>query len=176
MAILPIIKDDISILTKKSEEFDFTNPPYDPSQLAHDLVDTMHDKNGLGLAAIQCNIPYQVFVMRGVEQAFALFNPRILSYGKEDVVLEEACLSFPGLVMKIKRPNAVKVRFWGPNGEVQIQEFAGLTARIIQHECLHLRGNLYWEGISKLKMSNAIKKAKKLGYDYEGKGLLKFCS
>src|ERR1017187_6364421 len=104
MTILPIIQNDIMTLTKVSEEWDFAAPPMDASKLSHDLMETLYDAKGLGLAAVQCGIPYRVFAMRGSPENFVFFNPKIVMPGTELIKLEEGCLSFPGLIVEIKRP------------------------------------------------------------------------
>ena len=78
--ILTILKETSPILRQRCEEFDFSNPPCDPIQLAKDLNDTMIAADGLGLSANQVGLPYRVFVMR-IEnnEPFALFNPKIVS-------------------------------------------------------------------------------------------------
>lgn len=174
MTVLEIVKRDFEKLTKPSEAFDFANPQMDPQELATNLVETMYENNGLGLAAIQVGIPLRVFAMRGSPMNFVLFNPRVVMPSDEYVILEEACLSWPGLVFKINRPKHVRVRFAGPNGEVVSHTFSGMTARVVQHEITHLDGEVFWAGVKKYRVEKAIKKAKKLGYDYEGQGLLKF--
>ena len=167
MTILPIIKQDILTLTKLSEDFDFDKPPQDPIELATNLVDTMLDAKGLGLAAIQCNIPYRVFAMRGNvnekgnPEMFCFFNPRIVAYGGEIIKLEEGCLSFPGLIVEIKRPKDVRFRFTLPNGQTDTRMFTGITARVIQHEMDHLDGKLFYNLANKYKRNLAFKQQTK---------------
>lgn len=161
MTILPIVKQDIMALTKVSEEFDFDNPSQDPIALAHDLVQTMLDAQGLGLAAIQVGIPIRAFAMRGEPQMLCFFNPRIVAYGPEIVKLEEGCLSFPGLVVEIRRPRDIRLRFTLPNGETNTQTYTGMTARVIQHELDHLDGVLFYNRANKYKRGKALKEQAK---------------
>ena len=160
------------ILTTKTETFDFENPPCDINQLSLDLIETMNFYKGIGLSANQIGLPYRVFVMRA-EIPFVCFNPRIVMPGSEQVTLDEACLSVPGLIAKITRPRHIKVRFQTPSGATVTKEFTGLTARCFLHEMMHLDGKFFFEGIGRLKMEKAIKVAKRRGYDYEGKNLMK---
>jgi peptide deformylase len=97
------------------EEFNFIKPPIDPYELSGEMVKFMYDNNGLGLAANQIGLPYRMFVMRGHPENFACFNPKVVYQSEELVSLDESCLSFPGLVVKIKRPKSIRVRFMTPN-------------------------------------------------------------
>ena len=176
MTIMELVKETDPILTTPTEAFDFDNPPLDPEKLAMDLVEFMRGKGGVGIAANQVGLPYSVFAMDG-EPAHVCFNPRIINMSEETIVLEEGCLSWPGLILPIERSRHVRIRFTGPNGETFTKQFINMTARIIQHECSHLRGEVFFEGlVSRTKLSMAIKKAKKYGYDYSDKGLMKYAS
>jgi peptide deformylase len=89
-------------------------------------------------------------------------------YGEQIIELEEGCLSFPGIVLKVKRSQHIKVRYENIQGETKTNTYTGMTARIIQHECEHLDGEFFFTGLSKLKLQLALKKAKKLGFEYPG--------
>lgn len=170
-----IVKKDLNILTQVSKDWDFSNPPMDATEFATNLIETMYGARGIGLAAIQCGFPYRVFVMIGPQFDYAIFNPKIVSESVDRVDLEESCLSFPGISLNIKRSNEIRVRFADVNGDISTHKFTGLTARTIQHELMHLDGKVFWEGQSRLKVDRSLKQAKKLGFDYSGKGYLKFC-
>jgi len=144
-----ILTIDDKYLRQPTQQFDFSNPPLDPYQLSKDLIETMYSKNGLGLAANQCGIPYSVFVMRGSPADFAIFNPKIVHQSDEVNLDIEGCLSFPGLGVKLKRPNEIRIRFADYNGEIQTQKFHMLTARIASHEIDHLNGIVYYEKANK---------------------------
>jgi peptide deformylase len=148
------------------DKFDFQNPPVDPIVLADDLAQTMLANNGIGLAANQCGLPYRVFAIRG-EQVIVCFNPIIVDSSKEQVYLEEGCLSFPNLFIKVKRPANIKVRYTEPNGNVVTQVFKGLTSRIFQHELDHLDGVTYQQRASTLNLDKARQQKKK--YDRRSK-------
>ena len=161
------------ILTSVMEPFDFDNPPMDPEQIAVDLIATMRDKKGIGLAANQIGLPYRVFAMNA-HPALVCFNPRITYMEEETAVLEEGCLSFPGFIYKRSRAKSIRTRFTTPNGGVATRIFSGMTARQFQHELDHLDGKYPFEGISRMKMNAAIKESEKRGFDYSGKGFLKY--
>ena len=146
------------ILTTKCELFDFLNPPFDPVEFSHEIMKYMYEHNGIGLAANQIGIPYRIFAMRGSPENFVCFNPRIIDLSEGMNVLDEACLSYPGLAIKVKRPHGIKVRFQTPNGEVLTKKFGGMTARIFQHEMDHLDGDKFFDKANRYHRDKAFKK------------------
>lgn len=155
---MELVSGSNPILTKECLEFDFSNPPFDPIEFAKDIVKFMLENNGIGLAANQVGVPYRIFAMRGMPQHFVCFNPRIVATGEEQVVLEEACLSYPGLVVKVKRPKNIRVRFTMANGETRTEIFHGITARIFQHEMDHLNGIVFYNRANLFHREKALKK------------------
>lgn len=161
MAVLDLISPHSELLKTKLENFDFRNPPTDPSQLAKDLAETMIANNGLGLSANQIGLPYRVFVITG-SPIYACFNPRIVDSSSEEVLMEEGCLSYPNLFIKIKRPAAIRVRFNLPNGEIKNETFEGLTARVFQHELDHLNGIVHTQRASLFHLDQGKRRMKTL--------------
>ncbi len=148
------------MLYQTIDKFDFANPPTDPIQLAKDLAHQLIAHNGLGLAANQIGLPYRAFAIKA-EQVIVAFNPLIVDSSEETVYLEEGCLSFQGLIMNIKRPAVIKVRYTEPNGNVVTTKFAGLTARVFQHELDHLNGVTFHKRASRLQRERGLQKQKK---------------
>ena len=157
MTVLPLVKDDLVQLTKPSEDFDFETQALNPSQLARDLVDTMYESNGLGLAACQVGLPYRVFAMRGSPENLVLFNPKIVQLSSDFIKLEETSLSFPGLIVEINRPKSLRMRFTGPDGETRTVQYTGMTARIVQHQMDHLDGKLFYNRAPRYRRDQAFK-------------------
>jgi peptide deformylase len=157
--ILKIVDPGHPGLYKAVEEFDFANPPCDPVELANDLIETMTANKGLGLAANQCGLPYRAFVLWS-EQPFVVFNPRIVDQTTENVLLEEGCLTFPHLFIKIKRPKIIKVRFQDAYGETHTEKFIGMTARGFLHEMDHLDGIIYQKRASIPQLNKATNQRK----------------
>ena len=120
----------------------------------------MYESNGIGLAANQVGIPYRVFAMRGAPENFVCFNPKIIQPSEMTVTLEEGCLTYPGLIVKVKRPQHIRVRFQTPNGETLTKQFTGMTARIFQHEIDHLDGVLFFNRANRYHKELALKKWK----------------
>lgn len=144
-----LVESNHPILHSKIESFDFANPEIDPVVLANRLIVTMNNKNGLGLSANQCGLPYRVFVLRA-DTVKACFNPKVLAISEEVVSLEEGCLSHPYLFVKIKRPVHIRVRYADAFGEIHTEKFIGMTARCFLHEYDHL------EGINYLTRANPV--------------------
>ena len=159
--ILDLVDCNDPILREEMERFDFSNPPVDPYELAANLAETMLENNGLGLSANQCGLPYRVFVMHSEPLPLVFFNPRIVDVSEEQVILEEGCLSFPGLYIKIKRPRRIKVRYQEPNGNTTTQVFEDLSARVFQHELDHLNGIVHTRRANRYHIEQARKAMKK---------------
>lgn len=132
----------VDVLHTPTPKFDFANPSQDIIALAYDLADTMLDKDGLGLAAPQIGVSVRMFVMRA-NPIIAVVNPEIIDQSEDHIYLEEGCLSYPGLILKVKRPKWIKARFARPNGEIVTEKFIGISARIFQHELDHLDGVVF---------------------------------
>jgi peptide deformylase len=148
------------VLYKPVTEFDFANPPMDPKELSEKLNSSLLEHGGLGLAANQIGFPYAAFTFGAGPQVATVFNPRIVHVGDGLDDMEEGCLSFPGLKFKISRPNHIRIRLSDATGKTKTFNFTGLTARVVQHELLHLEGKAFFHGISRLKLEMAIRKAR----------------
>lgn len=138
----PLVLSNDPILKEEMEEFDFANPPINPVELYEKLASTMVKEGGLGLSANQCGLPYRAFVMTG-ENIIGVFNPKIVDQSNETIVLDEGCLSYPNLFIRIKRPRKIKVRYQTPVGEVKTEVYDGITARVFLHELDHLDGIIH---------------------------------
>lgn len=147
------------LLSTELEQFDFSNPPIPPNEIQQILFDKMTEKNGLGLSANQIGMPYRVFIMRG-DPCKVCFNPRIVDVADETIVLEEGCLTYPDLYVKIRRPIGLRARYQDVYGETHTEKFVGITARCFLHELDHLNGVHYLDRASKFHLENAKRKIK----------------
>ena len=157
---MKLVDPNDPILTTPCQKFDFINPPFDAIEFAKKMVKFMYDSNGIGLAANQVGVPYRVFCMRGHPENFVCYNPKIVQFTTEQLELEEGCLTYPGLLVKITRPKSIKVRFTTPNGETTTRKFTGLTARIFQHELDHLDGIIFYNRANRYHREQALRKWK----------------
>ena len=134
--------------------------------LMDDMLETMYDAPGIGLAAIQVSVPKRIIVIdlsRDEEKKNPLYfiNPEIITNSDSNAAYEEGCLSVPGQFAEISRPDKCKVKYLDYNGDKQILEAEGLLATCIQHEIDHLEGILFIDYLSKLKKNMIIKKLSK---------------
>jgi len=135
--------------------------------LMDDMLETMYDAPGIGLAAVQIGEPLRIIVMdlAGPEEEKApryFVNPEITWSSEELASYEEGCLSVPEIYDSVERPTRVKLKYLNRDG-VQIEEEAdGVYAVCIQHEMDHLEGVLFIDHLSRLKRERAITKVKKL--------------
>jgi peptide deformylase len=137
-------------------------------KLADDMLETMYDAPGIGLAAIQVAEPLRMLVIdlakEGEPPAPQVFiNPEILESSDDRSVYEEGCLS--DYYAEVERPAKVRVRYLGRDGKQQEVGAEGLLATCLQHEIDHLNGVLFIDHISKLKRDMVVKKFKKLARD-----------
>ena len=135
----------------------------DVRKLMLDMLETMYDAPGIGLAAVQIGILKRIVtidVAREGEEKEPLFlaNPEILWRSDEPATYEEGCLSIPEYFAEVERPARVRVRFLDYHGRPQELEAEGLLATVVQHEVDHLNGVLFIDYLSKLKRDMVIKK------------------
>ena len=142
MALRTIRVRGDSVLTKKSRTVDKMTPRI--GELITDMLDTMYDAMGVGLAAPQVGILKRIVVIDVGEGPIVLINPEILETSGEQTG-DEGCLSVPGMAGQVTRPNYVKVKALDVNMNEQIYEGEGLLARAFCHEIDHLDGKMYTE-------------------------------
>ena len=134
--------------------------------LAKDMLDTMYDAPGIGLAGPQVGEMKRIVVMDlakdGEEPApIVMVNPEILKYSEDTVTSEEGCLSIPEIYYEVERPAEVTVRYTDLDGKVVERDATERLAVCIQHEIDHLDGVLYIDYLSRLKRDRVIKKFQK---------------
>ena len=157
-----IKKSDITLVPANelplyiAEEVDFNK--VDAPMLTNIMLDRMTEMGGVALSAPQVGLDLSMFVMGINEARIEVFNPVIKSYSKEETLLNEGSLSYPGLLVIVKRPVSIIVEYFDKNGIIQNNEFHGLTARIFQHAYDHLQGITIKEKVSKLKWDLATKR------------------
>ena len=161
MAIYQLVKNNNPLLTIPLSA---VSGGVDREQIKNDLIETMKNFSGIGLSANQVGIMERVFVMYGdfaKREAIACFNPKITYKSEEEDFMEEGCLSYPGLWLKLKRPNWIEVEYENENGEQIKNKFVGLEARVFQHEYDHMEGTNFTKKVSRLRLTRAKKRQKK---------------
>jgi len=155
--MMELVKYPNPILSTPVPEFDFDNSPISPGEFATELLKTMNSFNGVGLSSNQVGLRYRAFAMRSYPENFVCFNPKIVYHSDNVTLMDEACLSFPGITVKVKRPNEIRVRFQTPSGMIVTKKFEGLTARTFQHEMDHLDGLLFFNRANRYHREKALK-------------------
>lgn len=184
--ILPIFLYGQPVLRRVAK--DITSDYPELPQLIENMFETMHQADGIGLAAPQIGLDIRVVVidldvlsedipeLKGFKKAF--INPHIVERDGEAVVRDEGCLSLPGIHEAVKRPSRVRLQYLDENFEPHDEVFEGYMARVIQHEFDHLDGKLFIDHISpirkqliKSKLNNII--AGKTNCSYKVKSVKK---
>ena len=143
-------------------EFNFSNPSVNPNEFASTLVETCKLNKGIGLSANQCGFKHRVFVMGAGDEYVAFFNPKVISLSDEMALMDEGCLSYPLLSLKINRPKEIMVEYQDFNGELRNTKLVGISARCFLHELDHMNGIVYTSRVKPLAFQMAMKKRDKL--------------
>jgi peptide deformylase len=161
MALLPILEFPDPRLRTRAQPVEQVDAAL--RKLIDDMFETMYGAPGIGLAAIQVNVPKRVLVIDisdNRKEPLALINPEILSRdGVEET--EEGCLSVPGVYDKVTRAERIRVRALDRDGRTLEMDANGLLAVCIQHEIDHLDGKLFVDYLSELKRTRIRKKLEK---------------
>ena len=165
MTIKKILTEPNKLLRQTSESVEKVGEK--EKKIMDDMLDTMYEAPGIGLAAIQIGIPKRIIVMdisrdENKKEPRYFVNPVIKNKNEEKSTYEEGCLSVPDQFAEIERPNLCEVEYLDYNGKKQLLKAEGLLATCIQHEMDHLEGILFIDYLSKLKKSMIIKKLSKI--------------
>jgi peptide deformylase len=155
---LNLVEPTDEVMTKAPQRFNFETDGDSAKNVANVLFERMKQLGGVGLSANQVGLDMSVFVMGLGELKIAVFNPIIIKYSKEEESFNEGCLSYPGIMLSIKRPTKITATYQDETGNYVEQDFNGLTARIFQHEYDHMNGTDYTQRVSKFKLDFAKKK------------------
>ena len=163
MTIKTILTEPNKMLRTVSKNVDSVGP--EEQRLMDDMLETMYEANGIGLAAIQIGVPKRIIVMdlekNDNKKPMYFVNPIIKNKNVEKSLYEEGCLSVPEQFAEIERPSKCEVEYLDYNGKKQILKAYGILATCIQHEMDHLEGILFIDYLSKLKRSVILKKLSK---------------
>jgi peptide deformylase len=160
-----LIKHPNDWLNRSVKDFNFD--VMDAVKIEQDMINTMIAEKGIGLAANQVELDAKIFVMqpqniKGKTNPFAVINPIIQEATTDLVLMEEGCLSFPKLYLKISRPHTIVVKYLDSEQKECIMQLSEMDARIFLHEFDHLYGINFIDRVSKVKLDMALKKQQKL--------------
>jgi peptide deformylase len=164
MALLEIFEPPAPVLRKIAEPVDKVDDAI--RALLSDMLETMYEAPGIGLAAPQVGVSKRMLVMdisgpNERNNPLKIINPEIIWQSDDLNICEEGCLSVPGSYAEVKRPKQVKVKYLDENGTEQLMEADDLLATCIQHEIDHLNGILFIDHLSTLKKNMILRKLKK---------------
>jgi peptide deformylase len=161
MAILPILTIPDPILRKKAKPIERVD--VELRRLVDDMLATMYEAPGIGLAAPQLGILRRLIVMdpakdEAPKSPIVMVNPEILERSQEMRVHEEGCLSIPDFTAEIERPAKTRVSYVDPQGKKKEAELEGIWSTLVQHEIDHLNGVLFIDYLSRLKRDMVVRK------------------
>ena len=156
-----IVIEPDAILRKKSEPLEKIS--LNEKKLLDDMLETMYEASGIGLAAVQVGVLKRMVVIdvskeKEKKKPLFLINPEITFYSKKKSIYEEGCLSLPGHYAEIERPAECHLSYIDYSGKKKNLKASGILSTCIQHEIDHLNGVLFVDYLSKLKKNMIIKK------------------
>jgi len=144
VAIRPIVKLGIPILRQVAATLDQAAiTSVDTNRLIEDMIETMIDANGIGIAAPQVNVGLQIAIINAKDRPFAIINPVVTKHSLRKTKMEEGCLSIPGVFGIVERPMSVTIEYSDTTGQRIREHATGMLARVFQHEIDHLNGILF---------------------------------
>ena len=170
MTIRKILTEPNKLLRQVSETVERVGA--EEKILMDDMLQTMYEAPGIGLAAIQIGVPKRIIVIdisrdESKKEPRYFVNPIIKNKNDDKSIYEEGCLSVPDQFAEIERPNTCEVEYLDYDGKKKLLKADGLLATCIQHEMDHLEGILFIDYLSKLKKSMIIKKLSKIKVNRE---------
>jgi peptide deformylase len=160
--ILSLVPETDPILKTPTVEFSFETEGLEKaSKLSRDLIKTISTHKAFGLAANQCGIPYSVICIGYADTYITLFNPKLVSTSNESVMMQEGCLSFPFLVLGLKRSKSITIEYQDFEGVKHTSNLDGISARVFLHELDHLNGITFDTLAKPLALNSGFKKREK---------------
>ena len=156
--IYKLLEPEHKLLLHPLPEITAETEPESRQELLDNMVETMKHYGGIGLSANQCGIPIRMFVFGDNENYVPCFNPRIIEASEKKIPIEEGCLTYPGLFVKIFRPDEVTATFEDENRELHEETFTGLMARVFLHEMDHMDGIDFTSRAGKMALDIAKRK------------------
>jgi peptide deformylase len=159
---LDLYDDQLPLLSETMPVYDEALPNANMRTLIARMKMTMRKFGGIGLSANQCNVSTRMFLISHLGEEMVCINPKLIAFGQNDIKLDEGCLSFPGLILSVKRYEDIDVEYQDENGETVNKHLDGMLARCFQHELDHMNGIKFTSQVSNLVLSLAKKKQDKL--------------
>ena len=159
--IYTLLESNHPLLHSLLPEITADTEPENRKEILDNMIETMKHYGGIGLSANQVGLALRMFVFGDNKHYIPCFNPRIIAYSDKKVPMEEGCLTYPGLFVKIIRPEWVTVTFEDENRELHEETFRDLLARVFQHEYDHMEGIDFRSLAGRLSLDMAQRKVKR---------------
>ena len=150
----PLLHSPLPEITAETE-------PEDRVELTNNMSETMRHYGGVGLSANQVGLAMRMFVFGDNKHFIPCFNPKILEYGGPEVAIEEGCLTYPGLFVKIYRPDMIVAQWEDEKRELHKETFTELQSRVFQHEYDHMEGIDFRTRAGRVSLDMAQRKVKR---------------
>ena len=150
----PLLHSPLPEITAETE-------PEDRLELTTNIAETMKHYGGIGLSANQVGLALRMFVFGDNTHYIPCFNPKILEYGGPEMPIEEGCLTYPGLFVKIYRPEWIVAEWEDENRELHKETFTELQSRVFQHEYDHMEGIDFRSRAGRMTLDIAQRKVKR---------------
>jgi peptide deformylase len=137
----------------------------DRKEIQDRLLSAMEHYQGIGLSANQIGIKERAFIMYSdvkKKETITCFDPLITDYSEEKIIMDEGCLTWPGLWLKVERSEGIRCVYNDVDGELVQVQMHGLESRIFQHEYDHMEGTNFTQRVSRLKLNMAKRRASKM--------------
>lgn len=157
---IKLVPEDHPALHKPPQPYDFEKDGATAQLFANVMFEKMKEFKGVGLSANQVGLDVAFFVIGVDDYRLDIFNPKIISSSGE-CDYNEGCLSYPGVTLRVKRPEEIEVEYQDVTGSVIRRTIGGLTARIFLHEYDHMQGLTIKTKVSSMKWNLAVKKSRK---------------
>ena len=159
---LPLYEGDYPMLGVEVPEYKGSLPNPNMTKLIKRLQLTRKLYGGIGLSANQCGVFERVFVIGTDDFQMACINPKVISVSDDVIKMDEGCLSYPGLYLKIARPESAVVEYTDENGQLQQTTLKGITARCFVHELEHMNGKKFIDNVGPVSLQMAKRKQQKV--------------
>ena len=153
----PVLRETSKEVTEVTDEI---------RKILDEMVETMREESGVGLAANQVGLTQRFLVCEVEGNVKKIINPEIIKFSEQEIEMEEGCLSIPGIYKRVKKPEKISVKYMNEKGETVEEELDGIWARVYQHELDHLNGVLFIDKLSPLNkrlISKRLAQIKKEG-------------
>jgi len=159
--IYTLLEPDHPLLKSPLPEITADTEPENRKEILDNMIETLKHYGGIGLSANQVGLAIRMFVFGDNEHFIPCFNPKILEYGKDKIPMEEGCLTYPGLFVKIFRPDRIVAQWEDENRELHKETFTELQSRVFQHEYDHMEGIDFRSRAGRMTLDIAQRKVKR---------------